>query len=918
MKRLWLLNIPLLLLLLFAALPAIAVPHGKPVTGSFPLLQPDATAAGISSYLLPNGFKIILARYPSAPDVKVELVVKTGSLYEGYGETGMAHLLEHMLFKGAGPRANIKNDLTRLGARWNADTTADRTSFFEIVSSTPESVDEALRIEADRFIRARFTKADLSSEMTVVRNELEQNDSSPGSVMLRALLRESFFWHGYGRPTIGARSDIEDAPFEALQAFHHKHYRPDNAFIVISGNFDLKRALSLTSTLFAKAVNPSGPRIASWTRESPQAATNRSEVFLPAGSTAAMSAWKIPGEYDRQTIALSLASTAICSGDWGSLRQQLVIDQKAANSASCSSFDKPQAGLLVANASGNKTDDVEKLSRNLAENIEAAAVKGISATQLERAKQEENNAFIRLGNAHEAFSRLLSEAEVAGDWRLVFWQHDMVREITLDEANNALRKWIIPTNRSDVLLHDAVNPAAPEIPKITEAGNDRFAEKNWASVAGQSDPLPQNASDLARATQTFPLGTDGKIGLIARKTQGDMAWLILSNDFGNEAALRDKTLACNVASSLMAYGGGGMNRDQLDARLEALRANWDLGLGRISLNAPRNNIAAAFDILLSVWSQPLMPQAEFDRLKAAAIASLEASLKDPAALASSTVELRFDNYPEHHPYKSHSLEQELAEIRALRFEQVKSCQNEFKGLSHANLVLVGEFSPQDVRAFNDKIAQLPTSAIPYSRIAEMPAPEQVDTAPVTVAVGNHPNANLAGMTLLPLTDQADDFPALRIAINILGGNSDSRIWNSLRETGGLAYSAGAQLAGSMYEPRSRLMLSASASSEKAEVALDALKKVLDNALTQGFTDQEVARAKITWTQDRKRYANEERLFAARLSQIMRNDRDFDWIARYDARIAAVTAKDATAALRKYLATANIVWMVGKGNAGNKE
>lgn len=908
------------LLLILCAWPASAAPHAKPAPATPAGVQPDATAAGIASYRLPNGFKIILDRYPSAPDVKVELVVRTGSLHEGYGETGMAHLLEHMLFKGAGSRRSIKNDLTRLGARWNADTTADRTSFHEIVPATPAAVDEALRIEADRFIRARFTREDLASEMTVVRNELEQNDSSPDSVMLRALLRASFFWHGYGRPTIGARSDIEDAPFSALQAFHHKHYRPDNAFIVISGNFDPQRVLQRAAALFSKAANPGAPAIASWTHEAAQAATNRSEVLLPVGRTAAMSAWKIPGEFDRQTIALSLASTAICSADWGSLRRELVVEQKTANAAACSSFDKPQAGLLIATASGDKGDDAEQLSRKLSANVEAAAARGISAAQLERAKQEERNAYTRIGNAHEAFSRLLAEAEVAGDWRLVFWQHDIVGEITLDEANAALRKWIVPTNRSDVLLRDAVNPAAPEIPKM-EAPGPRVAGRDWPGVAVAADPLPQNASELARATQTFPLGSSGRVGLISRRTQGDMAWLILSNDFGNEQALRDKTLACNIASALMAYGGAGMNRDQLDARLEALQANWELGLGRIALNAPRNHLAAAFDILLSVWSRPLMPQAEFDRLKAAATASLEAAQQDPAAIASSAAELRFDNYPEHHPRKSHSLERELADMRALTYGQVKSCRDEFSDLSHVNLVLVGAFGPEDVSAFSEKIGQLPVSDTPYQRIPEMPAPERVDAAPVTVARGNQPNASIAGMTLLPVTDQADDFPALRIAVNILGGDTDSRIWNRLRETGGLAYSAGAQLAGSMFEPRTRLMLSATASGDRAGVALQALREVLDAALRQGFTGQEVERAKKTWLQDRKRYANDERLFAARLSQLMRNDRDFDWIARYDARIAAVTAADASAALRKYLGGQspggeNLVWMTAQGNPQN--
>lgn len=918
MTRIRTLKYAALLLLSAITLPAAAGIHRVPATpNTASVIKADASAAGITSYLLPNGFKIILARYPSAPDVKVELVVKTGSLQEGYGETGMAHLLEHMLFKGAGTRQSIKSDLTRIGARWNADTTADRTRFFEVVSATPETIDEAIRIEADRFIRARFTREDLASEMTVVRNELEQNDSSPGSVMMRAILRQSFFWHGYGRPTIGAKSDIEEAPFSTLQAFHQKHYRPDNAFIVISGNFDQKRVLALTSALFAQAKNPAAPRITNWTRETPQATTNRSEVFLPAGMTAAMSAWKIPGSFDRQTIALSLASAAICSPDWGSLRKELVLDNKAANSASCSSFDKPLAGLLVASATGNKNDDAEKLSRNLLENIEAAATKGITAEQLERARKEENNAFIRIGNAHEAFSRLLSEAEVAGDWRLAFWQHDVVGQITVEEANNALRKWVVPTNRSDVLLRHAEKLVAPEIPK-TGSASGLVEGKDWPSVVGQSDPLPQNASELARATRTFPLGKTGQIGLISRKTQGDMAWLILTNDVGNEQALRGRTLACNIAGSLFAFGGGGMNRDQLDAKLEALQANWDLGMGRIAVNAPRKHINEAFDILLSAWNSPLMPVAEFDRLKTSAIASLEAALKDPGAVASSTLELRFDNYPEHHPHKSYSIEHELAEMRALTFEQVMACRNDFSGLGRVQLTLVGEFTEQDVQALKTRIEALPVSSIPYQRIAELPAPVTVDAAAISVTMGNHPNASVSGMTLLAITDQDADFPALRLAVNILGGNSNSRIWNALRETEGLAYSAGAQLVGSVFEPRSIFVLSASASSEKAEVALEALKKVLDTALKEGFTNAEIEQAKKTWQQDRKRYANEERLFAARLSQIMHNDRDFNWIAGYDDHIAAVTAADATAALRKYLGNANIVWMIGKGNSGKTE
>jgi len=874
--------------------------------------RPDVQAAGISSYVLPNGFKIILAPFPSAANARVELVVRSGSLPEGYGETGMAHLLEHLLFKGAGDRTSVKSDLTRIGARWNATTTADRTSFFEIVPADPEAVDEAIRIEADRFIRARFTKDDLATEMTVVRNELERNDSDPGSVLMRAIQRQSFFWHGYARPTIGARSDIEGAPFEALQAFHRRHYRPDNAFLIISGNFDAARVLDLAGRLFSAARNPDTPRIASWTREEPRAASNRANLYLPAGTTMAMSAWRVPGQYDRQSIALGLASAAICSRDWGSLRGDIVLKRKTAVSAACFGWGQREAGLFVAMAGAGKDADAEALSRALREHIEAAAAKGVTQEQLERAKGEETNAHERVQNSHEEFAALLSDAEVSGDWRLVFWQQDVVKAVTVEEANFALRKWVVSTNRSDAILRHAESAAAPELPKA-EDPRKRVEGRDWPKVARSGDPLPKTAAALAKATIHVPLEEGaGRAALISRKTQGDLAWIVLANDYGNETAIRGRTTACDMASALFAYGGAGLTRDELDRRLEKLQANWDISLGRIAIEAPRRNIQAALDILLGVWASPALPAAEFERLRAAAIARSEAAMKDPAAVAYKSLELRFDNYPEHHPRKPVSLEQELERYRTVTLEQVKACQEEFTGLARVRLVLVGDFSVDDVKAVWAKVVRLPSAKVPYERVKDVEAPATVDTTPITVTMAGKPNASIAGRAMLNITDGAADFPALRIAIRILGGNADSRVWTRLRESDGLAYSAEAILAGSPFEPRSEFVLTASAASENADTALASLRDELARALRDGFTEEEVERARKNWFQERTRYASQERLLAARLAHALSNGRDFSWIADYDERIAKVSAKDATEALRRHLGSAPIVWMIGKG------
>ncbi|MBI2277960.1 MAG: insulinase family protein [Dechloromonas sp.] len=904
-------SVILLCALLLPVLPTVAAAAKSGVAqASTPRL--DAQAAGFSSYVLANGFKIILAPFPSAANARIELLVKTGSKQEGYGETGMAHLLEHMLFKSAGKRADLKSDLTGLGANWNGTTSTDRTNYYETLAAEPEKIDEAIRIEADRFIRASFTKEHLVSEMTVVRNELERGDSDAGSLVVRALQRQSFFWHGYSRPTIGARSDIEDAPFSALQAFHKKHYRPDNAALIVSGNFAPQRVLALASRLFGEARNPPTPKVGNWTREETRATTNRSELVLPAGKTIAASGWKLPGLTNRETQAFDLASSAICASDWGSLRKDLVLERKIAVSVSCNTRVQADYSLLMAFATAGKEADAEALSRALHEHIEAAAARGITQEQLERARLNELNAYERLESSHETLATVLSEAEVAGDWRLLFWQRDTVKNLTLEEANAALKKWALAVNRSDVLLRHADGVAAPELPRFTGA-RELVSGKDWPAVAKAADPIPGSAGELAKATVKLALdGERARAALISRRPQGELAWVVVANDYGNESALAGRSMACAMASHLLAYGGGGLSRDQLSARLEALQAQWSLGLSGISLEAPRKNIDAALDLLLAAWAAPALPADEFARIKAASVAGLEAALKDPGQVAGNAADLRFDNYPAGHPLQPRSLEQQLAEARAVSLADATRCVGDFAGLGNVRLALVGAFSAEDAQALWSRVDRLPKATIPYARVKELAAPLTVDTTPITIAMPEKPNATISGSTLLRLTDDSPDFPALRIAVKALGGDADSRIWQRLRERDGLAYAAGVNLAGSHFEPRSRVTIQASAASDKADAALAGLKEELARALKEGFSTQEVERAKSSWAQERKNSLRAEKTFARNLAQGLYSGRDYAWLARYDEQIARLTAAEVTQVLRKYLADAPIVWTVGRG------
>jgi predicted Zn-dependent peptidase len=192
----------------------------------------------------------------SKPTVTVNLTLFVGSRHEDYGEKGMAHLLEHLLFKETKRFKDIKKALTEKGADANGTTWYDRTNYYETLAASDENLKWALSLEADRLVNTIITKEKLAPEMTVVRNEFEMGENSPQSVLFDRVMSAAFTWHNYGGTTIGARSDIETVPQERLQSFYTRYYQPDNALLVVAGKFEEAKALEWISSAFGSLPKP--------------------------------------------------------------------------------------------------------------------------------------------------------------------------------------------------------------------------------------------------------------------------------------------------------------------------------------------------------------------------------------------------------------------------------------------------------------------------------------------------------------------------------------------------------------------------------------------------------------------------------------------------------------------------------------
>src|SRR2546426_8496014 len=245
---------------LFAALPEARSAEPRKV----------AAVEGITEYQFDNGLRALLFPDNSQSKVTVNMTVLVGSRQEGYGETGMAHLLEHMVFKGTARHPHIPKELQQHGAQFNGSTSSDRVNYFETLAATDANLEFALELEADRMVNSFIKKEDLDSEMTVVRNEFERGENSPSGVLGKLIAAPAYNWHNYGKPTIGNRSDIERVPVENLRAFYRKYYQPDNVVLIVAGKFDESKALGWGQKYFGAIPRPERKLDNTWTEEPAQ------------------------------------------------------------------------------------------------------------------------------------------------------------------------------------------------------------------------------------------------------------------------------------------------------------------------------------------------------------------------------------------------------------------------------------------------------------------------------------------------------------------------------------------------------------------------------------------------------------------------------------------------------------------------
>jgi len=392
-----------------------------------------ATVEGITEYDLDNGLRVLLFPDQSKQQVTVNITYLVGSRNEGYGETGMAHLLEHLAFKGTPGHTDIPAELTEHGAFPNGTTWFDRTNYFETFPATDENLVWALDLEADRMVNSFIAQEDLDSEMTVVRNEFELGENNPAGVLQKRVMSVAYDWHNYGNSTVGDRADIENVPIDRLQAFYHKYYQPDNAVLVVAGRFEPARALELVAEKFGAIPAPertgANQLFATYTAE-PAQDGERSVTLRRVGDVQIVTAaYHIPAGSSEQFAAIDVLTHILSTRPAGRLYKNLVEPGLAA-SAFAGNRQLKEPGVLLVSAQVRAENSLEDAATQMLATIDEMTKSPPTEEEVERAKTEYLKNIELAFNNPQGIALQLSEWASMGDWRLFFINRDRLAKVT--------------------------------------------------------------------------------------------------------------------------------------------------------------------------------------------------------------------------------------------------------------------------------------------------------------------------------------------------------------------------------------------------------------------------------------------------------------------------------------------------------
>jgi zinc protease len=892
-----------------------------------------ASVGGITEYEFPNGLRVLLYPDPANPKITVNVTYLVGSRHEGYGETGMAHLLEHMNFIQTTNGREIKKEIVDHGAQWNGTTSYDRTNYFETFPASEPNLKWALGLETDRMVNVKMDKALLDVEMTVVRNEFERGENSPRNVLEERVVATAYLWHNYGKSTIGSRQDIERVPIGRLAAFYRKFYQPDNAVVTIAGAVDPAKALADVAETLGRLPRPTRVLEPTYTVEPVQDGERTVELRRVGSGQEIIMAYHAPSAAQSDSAALQVLSAIMSGGGGfggrgggggggggatGRLSKALVDNKKALN-ASMNFRPLHDPGFVLVSAGLSKDQSLDEVRKIMLETIDGIINEPPTKEEVERAKTRLVRRLEQTMSDAQQLGLALTTPVSQGDWRLMFYEHDRLNEVTPDDIVRVAKLYFKADNRTVGVFIPTASPDRTTVPDTPDLDKLLNGIKSSVTVSrGEAfEPTPANIEKRMIRNQ---LANGMKLAILPRKTTGGNVSAVIEIHFGDETSLAGKAAVAQMTSALLMRGTKSKTRQQLQDEMDKLDARITVGGGgggfggrgggggggggasvagiTTSIDVKAANFIPALKLAAEMLREPAFPEKDFEQIQKQRIGALESVRTDPAQLAAQFLARRLSPYPKGHPLYTGTGDEQAEEWKSVTLDDVKKFYAQFYGANHGEFVILGQIDSDAVmKAANESLGNWNSQAayrLMRSSYAKGAGVNQKIETP------DKENAQFEAGMRIQLSDEDADYPAMLLANYMFGGSIAARMPNRIRNLEGLSYGASSRFSAPADGDAATFAATVSSNPVNTPKVESSFLDELNKAIQKGFTAEEVETGKKAYIDAIRVGRSQDQALLRSIAAREQRGRTMKWDEQLESRIQSLTVEQVNAAFRKHV------------------
>lgn len=859
---------------------------------------------GIKEYSLKNGMQILLILDQSQSNTLVNIVYKVGSKDEGYGEKGMAHLLEHMLFKSTKNIGDIKKQISDKGGAANGTTSYDRTNYYEIFPSNEENLKWSLQMEADRMINATILQSDLDKEFSVVRNEFESGENDPDGVLMESVFSSAYMWHNYGNSPIGSKEDIERVKAVTLRKFYEKYYQPDNTTLIIAGKFDEKNALKYISEYFSKIPKPDRELGGTYTVEPAQNGEKYIEIRRNNENQIISAGYHTAAYADKDYAALEILSEILIADPSGYLYKNLVNTHKVA-------FIRvyfPEVrdpGLMYFIFGTPKDKNLDETTKFVKEELDKIGTINYNEEDLKRAKTKVMKSIEILKNNTINLGIVLTEKIGAGNYKLGFLYRDNIEKLTLADVKKVAEKYFRANNRTVGVFRPSPNEVRV-LPLEIKDNQITALTENYKGKTLEKEPAPFEASiaNLKKNLTEGKLSNGMKYALINKELKGEKIQGTFELMIGNEKDLQGKSTISIMTASLLKTGTKTRTKEQIQDQLDQMKSNINFGVYNqsffITISTYKQYYPKVMEILHDVLTNSTFPESELIKSVAAFNIWHESQLRDPEAIAKNELSRISSPYPKTSIFYTPTLQEQIDNYKNVTRDQIVDFYKNILGANNGVGTLIGNIDSKIAVAELEKVFGKLNSKSKFVEVK----PTYFDTKKEDkkIITPDKENAVALGTISFKMKRDHPDYPALTLANEILGsgGFISARIPMRLREKEGISYGAGSYIDVPVNNDVSYWGYYAILNPTKLEAVKNALKEEITKALKDGFTQAELDANKKSYANKRTTMLGFDNTLINLVNTQLRFGIPLDNFDEQNTKIQALKLEEVNNVLKKYI------------------